>query len=66
MSTTDINQTTRRHPRTMAEAFPSGYEYASSIERHRSNDHSGIAIVLICGVVIALAIAGSWIGSLLS
>lgn len=57
-----INPTTRRFSRM---ARPSGTEYASSIEHHRSNDHDGIAIVLVCGVVMAVAIVGTWIGGML-
>lgn len=60
-----MNHTTRKYPRTLAQAFPGGTEYAASIERRRSNDHSGIAIVLICGVVLAVAIVGTWIGGML-
>jgi len=51
-----------RHPRTLRQ---SGTELAASIERHRSNDHSGVAIVLICGVILALAIVGTWVGGVL-
>jgi hypothetical protein len=54
--------TTLRHPRTLRQ---SGTELAASIERHRSNDHSGVAIVLICGVILALAIVGTWVGGVL-
>lgn len=62
---TTINPTTRKFARTMSKALPDGYEYAASIERHRANDHDGIAIVLVCGVVLAVAIVGTWIGSLI-
>jgi len=47
------NPTTRRWPRTLNEAFPSGYEYAASIERQRRADWSGVWIVLIAAVLIA-------------
>ena len=53
-----------RHPRTLNEAFPSGTEYAASIERSR-RDTSGITIVLVVGVVFALAIVGTWVGQML-
>ena len=53
-----------RHPRTLNEAFPSGTAYAASIERSR-RDTSGITIVLVIGVVFAVAIVGSWIGQTL-
>jgi hypothetical protein len=45
--------TTMRHPRTMRQ---SGTAYANAVEHHKSNDHSGIAIVLICGVILVMAI----------
>jgi len=51
--------TTLRHPRTLRQ---SGTEYANTVEHHRSNDHSGIAIVLICGVILAMAIVHAWLG----
>jgi hypothetical protein len=47
-----MNITTLRHPRI---ARQSGTEYANSIEHHKANDHSGIAIVLICGVILAVS-----------
>ena len=53
-----------RHPRTLNEAFPTGTAYAASIERSR-RDTSGITIVLVCGVVFALAIVGTWVGGVL-
>ncbi|MBV5322247.1 MAG: hypothetical protein JZU60_00265 [Ilumatobacteraceae bacterium] len=60
-----LNPTTKRFSRSLSQAFPGGYEYAASIERSRANDHSGIAIVLICGIVLAVAIVGTWMGNLL-
>ena len=51
--------TTLRYPRTMRQY---GTELAASIEHCRSNDHSGIAIVLICGVILATAVVAAWIG----
>ena len=42
----------------------SGTEYAASIEHKRRKDDSGITIVLVIGVVFALAIVGSWMGSI--
>lgn len=58
-----MNITTRKFPRTLAEAFPRGTEYASAIERSRRTDHSGIVIVVIS---IVLAIAGMLIGAMLA
>jgi len=52
--------TTMRFPRTMRQ---SGTEYANAIEHHRSNDHSGIAIVLICGTIFAVTIVTLWVRS---
>jgi len=51
--------TTLRYPRTLRQ---SGTELAASIEHYRSNDHSGVAIVLICGVILATAVVAAWIG----
>lgn len=57
-----MNNTVRKHPRTLAEAFPSSTEYACAIERQRRIDYDGITIVLVVGVVIALAVIGTWLG----
>ena len=54
--------TTLRHPRTMRQ---SGTEYANSIYR-TPRDTDGITIVLVVGVVLALAIVGTWIGGLIA
>lgn len=54
--------TTMRHPRTMRK---SGTEYAASIERHKRSDTDGITIVLVCGVVMACAVVGTWIAGML-
>lgn len=56
-----MNHTTLRFPRT---ARQSGTEYAASVEHIRRTDTSGITIVLTVGVVIVLAIVGSWIGGI--
>lgn len=58
-----MNHTTQVFPRN---SRMSGTQYANAVERHRANDHSGIAIVLICGIVLAVAIVGTWIGGMLS
>lgn len=57
--------TTRRYPRTMAEAFPRDPSYASSIERHqplfaRSEAASAaIGIVFIfCAVILGVILIG--------
>jgi len=42
-----MNNIMRKYPRTLNEAFPSGTEYAASIERRRRIDWGGIWIVLI-------------------
>jgi hypothetical protein len=60
-----LNPTTKRFSRTLSQAFPSGYEYAASVERHRSADTSGKTIAWVCGVVIALAVLGNLIGAAL-
>ncbi len=54
-----VHPTTMRHPRTMRQ---SGTQYANSIEHYKSNDHSGVAIVLICGVILAVTIVSLWVG----
>jgi len=46
--------TTRRYPRTLNEAFPTGTTYAASIERSRRRDRSGIWIVIGCAALMAL------------
>lgn len=57
-----MNTTTQVFKRTSRQT---GTEYANAIERHKSNDHDGIAIVLVCWVVLAVAIVGTWIGGIL-
>ena len=47
--------------RTLNEAFPSGTEYASAIERSRRSDDSGVTIVLVVGVLLAIAICWRWV-----
>jgi len=54
--------TTMRYSRTMRK---SGTEYANAIEVYKASDTSGTTIVLVVGVVLALAIVGRWIGGLL-
>ncbi len=52
-----MNHTTMRFSRTMRQ---SGTQYANAIERSRRDD-SGITIVLIVGVILAIAICWSWL-----
>jgi len=47
--------TTRRYPRTLSEAFPSGTEYANAIEHARRYDASGKLIVAVVLVIVAFA-----------
>ena len=55
------NHTTQSFSRM---ARPSGTEIANSIELYkRSNDHSGVAIVLICGVILAVSFVRLWLTS---
>ena len=49
----------------MAEAFPSGVEYACAIERTRRVDKDGYVIVGVCLLVLGLAIVGTLIGGVL-
>ena len=60
-----MNTTTKRFKRTMAEAFPSGAEYACAIERTRRIDKDGYVIVGVCLLVLGLAIVGTLIGGVL-
>ena len=57
-----MNHTTQIFQRTSRQT---GTEYANAIERHKSKDTSGITIVMVCGVVLAVAIVGTWIVGLL-
>jgi len=47
--------TTRRYPRTLSDAFPTGTQYANAIEHTRRNDASGKLIVAIVLVIVAFA-----------
>ncbi len=53
------NPTTLRYPRQMRKT---GTELAGCIEHHKRTDYSGVTIVLICGVILAVAIVHAWIG----
>jgi hypothetical protein len=49
---------TRRHPRTMNEAFPNSPEYANAIERYDSHAGSGLfEFILLLIAIAALALA---------
>ena len=52
--------TTMRFSRQMRQ---SGTEMAGCIEHYRSNDHSGVAIVLVCGAILAMGIVAKWMGA---
>ena len=54
--------TTLRYSRTMRQ---SGTELANAIEHHKRTDTSGMTIVIVIGVVLALAIVGRWLGAML-
>lgn len=56
-----MNTTTKRFPRSLSEAFPTGTEYANSIERYKRIDTSGITIIFICGVGLACLVVGLWV-----
>ncbi len=51
---------TRRHPRTMNEAFPNTPEYAESIDR--STTHAGSGLLEFILLLIALAALAMTIG----
>lgn len=59
-----MNTTVRRHPRTTAEAFPTGAEYGCAIEAHRpmfarsQAASAAIAIVLMFAAVVVAAVIG--------
>lgn len=56
-----MNTTTKRYARSIAEAFPTGTEYANAIERYRRVDFSGLTIVGFCGVALACLIVWVWL-----
>ena len=56
-----MNTTTRKHPRSINEAFPTGTEYANAIKHHRRTDYSGQAIVFVfCAAAMALTYLFAW------
>ena len=56
-----MNTTTRKHPRSLNEAFPTGTQYAAAIEHHRRTDYSGQAIVFVfCAAAMALTYLFAW------
>jgi len=52
--------TTRSHPRTLNEAFPSGTEYAAAIERYRRIDYDGIIIAAVCLTFVFIVLGFFW------
>ena len=50
-----MNNTTRKHPRTLAEAFPHTVEYGCAIEHHRSPG----SVVADCLVAVVLGLLGA-------
>lgn len=66
MSATQINPTTRRHPRTLNEAFAHGPQYACGIERCPNNPIGtgervlGVALACFIGFTLAMALVSWW------
>ena len=64
--TTHINPTTRRHPRTLNEAFGTGPRYACGIERTPRSSEStaervlGVALACFVGFSLAMALVSWW------
>lgn len=56
-----MNTTTRKFPRTLAEAFPSSTEYACAIERTRRIDKSGYIIVAVCSAITIAPYLWFWL-----
>lgn len=53
--------TTRKHPRTLNEAFPTGTAYAASVEHYRRADYSGqIIVFFVCAAIMALSFYFGW------
>jgi hypothetical protein len=52
-----MNDTTRRYPRTLQEAFPADREWAYAIERHSRRMEAVGSVLLACGIGIGLALA---------
>lgn len=66
MSTTQLNPTTRRHPRTINEAFATGPQYACPIERCPNNPVGtgeralGVALACFIGYALAMVLVNWW------
>lgn len=66
MSATQINPTTRRHPRTLNEAFAHGPQYACGIERTTPPSETtaervlGVALACFIGFTLATALVSWW------
>lgn len=66
MSATQINPTTRRHPRTINEAFATGPQYACPIERCPNSlvgtgeRALGVALACFIGFTLAVALVSWW------
>lgn len=52
-----MNTTTRRHPRTLGEAFPTGADYACALQRPPPASRALRVASTAAGVLLALALA---------
>ena len=52
-----MNDTTRRYPRSLQEAFPTDREWAYAVERYSRRYESIGSVLLACGIGIGLALA---------
>ena len=66
MPATQINPTTRRHPRTLNEAFAHGPQYACGIERTTPSAETtaervfGVALACFIGFALAMLLVSWW------
>lgn len=52
-----MNDTTRRFPRSLQEAFPQDREWAYAIERHSNRYDQVGSVLLACAIGLGLALA---------
>ena len=55
-----MNTTTRKHPRSLNEAFPTGTQYAAAIEHHRRDISGRIIVFAGCAAAMALTFFMCW------
>lgn len=52
-----MNDTTRRFPRTLQEAFPTDRQWAYAIERYSNRTEQVGSVLLACAIGLGLALA---------